>query len=312
MNNHLLELENTNCPFCEADVADLFHKVRDCYLRNPGEFAFVRCRQCGLNYLNPRPTLSAMELYYAGYEGYDAPRKKSSLIKYWLTQYGLWKRCRQLVHLKTTGKVLDIGCGSGHFLAAIRRYTKWAGVGVDRSPKAIAFARDNLNLDVYVSQVERLEFPAQTFDAVTLWDVLEHLHQPQEVLSEIQRVLKPCGYLILRVPSADSLDARLFGPFWAGLDAPRHLTLFSSQSLTRFLSQAGFTVRRIWCLSGGHASFVLSLRFLLTCKNKPSPFIYLLQKFIASPLGTFMSAPYFFMVDKLRLGPEITILAQRR
>lgn len=311
MNNRLLELESTNCPFCESDVADLFCEVRDYYLQNPGEFTFVRCRQCGLIYLNPRPTLSAMEMYYVAYEGNDVSSKKSSLLKYGLAQYGLWKRCRPLIYLKSSGKVLDIGCGPGYFLAAMRRYSKWEGVGVDRSPEAIIFARDVLNLEVYLSRVERLEFPAETFDAVTLWDVLEHFHRPNEVLAEIQRVLKPSGYLLLRMPSVDSLDARLFGPFWAGLDAPRHLTLFSPQSLTHFLTQAGFTVKQTWCLSGSHASFVLSLRFLLACKGELFLFTHWFQKFLASPLGALMSAPYFFMVDKLRLGPEITILAQK-
>ena len=145
-----------------------------------------------------------------------------------------------------------------------------------------------------------------------MWDTLEHLHDPRRTLLETHRILKSEGHLLLRGPAFNSLDARLFGPFWVGLDSPRHLIVFSQETLERLLTDTGFSIERLWCLSGSHASFVLSLRFLLESQNQAAGLKHWLVRFMVSFPGRALSAPYFFLVDKLRLGPEITILARKR
>jgi SAM-dependent methyltransferase len=190
----------------------------------------------------------------------------------------------------------------------------WDPIGLDRDPRKTAFARDVLNIDARCLRFEDAEFDHEAFDAVTMWDSLEHLHHPLAALREIRRILKPGGHLLLRVPSLDSLDARLFGPYWAGLDPPRHLTVLSRKTLLRLLGEAGFAVERLWCMSGSHASFVISLRFLSergAYTGVLSGMGRALLRVVASPVGSVVSAPYFGLLDRLSLGPEITALATR-
>jgi SAM-dependent methyltransferase len=308
------EMEWVNCPLCESDESDSLYTLRDYYTRRPGLFTLVRCLRCGLVYLNPRPTVDAIAIYYPPtYESYmPLLLKNLPLPRRWLVEYGLWKRCRPLLVDGSLGKVLDVGCGTGHFLAAMRKHGKWKTVGIDRDPQAVTFAREVLNLEVHVGRIEENDFPERTFDAVTMWDTLEHFHNPREVLLEIRRILKPGGRLLLRVPSLDSLDARLFGRYWAGLDAPRHLTVFSKETLARLLARTGFVVERLWCLSGSHASFVISSCFLLEHQRETGRLRRLLHRAVASPAGSILSAPYFFVIDKLLLGSEITVLSRKQ
>ena len=306
------EMEWVDCPLCGSYASDLLYTLQDYYTRKPGLFTFVQCLQCNLVYLNPRPTIDSIATYYPStYESYISllPENLPWPTR-WLVQYGLWKRCRPLL-AKSPGTILDVGCGTGHFLAAMRKYSNWELVGIDRDPQVIAFVREALNIEAYVGRIEESSFPDHAFDAVTMWDSLEHFHYPRRALLKIQHILKPTGVLLLRVPSLDSLDARLFGRFWSGLDAPRHLTVFSQETLCRLLKETGFSVKRLWCMSGSYASFAISLRFSLEYRNLSAVLGRFLQRVIDSPIVSVLSAPYFFILDKLLLGPEITVLAEK-
>ena len=308
-----LEREWVHCPLCDSDTSDVLYTLGDYYTHRPGQFTLIRCRRCRLVYLSPRPTIDAMDAYYPSTYESGTPLVVENLPwpRRWLVQYGMWKRCRPLLADQPAGRVLDVGCGTGHFVAAMERHG-WEAAGIDRNPQAVTFAREALNAKVNVGKIEQSSFPDHTFDAVTMWDSLEHVHDPRGVLLEIHRILKPEGRLLLRVPSLDSLDAHLFGPYWAGLDAPRHLTVFSRETITRLLSEMGFGIQRLWCMSGSHASFVISLRFLLAHRKSVGKLVRLLQSAIVSPPGAALSAPYFFIIDRLTLGPEMTVLAVKQ
>jgi 2-polyprenyl-3-methyl-5-hydroxy-6-metoxy-1,4-benzoquinol methylase len=206
--------------------------------------------------------------------------------------------------------VLDVGCGTGEFLDAMRQYGHWDTLGLDVDERSIAYVREVLKIEAYVGRLGEIAFADDAFDAITMWDTLEHIHNPRAALAECWRILRPGGHLLIRVPSLDSLDARLFGPYWSGLDAPRHLTVFSRKTVKRLLSISGFHVQRLWCMSGSHASFVLSLRFLLK-HRKRSVGLQHLFRLLSNPFGSLVSAPLFFVIGKLTLGPEITVLASK-
>lgn len=311
----LATMEKVHCLLCGSEDFEVFFKLENQFTKQPEFFNLVQCNQCNLVYLNPRPVLSAMETYYTrNYGFYISLSEQSSLIHRWLVRYGLWKRCRPLLKNKPPGKILDIGCGRGSFLVEMRKHG-WEPVGVEPNPYALAIARDVMKVEVYDGRFGEVEFPESAFDAITMWDCLEHIHNPSQALRDVLRILKPGGYLLLRVPSLDSLDANLFGPYWAGLDPPRHLVVFSRATLVRFLRKAGFKVERLWCLSGSHASFVLSLQSLLQQWEGAVVLRSVLRVLLAtlsSPVGKILSWPYFFVIDKLTLGPEIAVLAKKR
>lgn len=140
-----------------------------------------------------------------------------------------------------SGKVLDVGCASGLFLACARDHG-WEPWGFDVSEWACQFARDKLNLANIACgpSLTEVNLPQNYFDAVTLWHVLEHTPNPIVELLTIRNLLKPEGRLIIQVPNFGSFQARLHKERWRGLDLPYHLFHFTSYTLERVADEAGF------------------------------------------------------------------------
>ena len=137
------------------------------------------------------------------------------------------------------GKVLDVGCGDGQFLNRMRQLG-WGVDGVDFDSGAIANAKEKYNLDLRQGDLISAGFKDQTFDAVTMNHVIEHVPNPIEVLKESRRILKPSGRLVLNTPNGQSLGLKTFRERWFGLDAPRHLQIFTAKSLARVAELAGY------------------------------------------------------------------------
>jgi len=150
-------------------------------------------------------------------------------------------------HLPGPGRgrtLLDLGCGDGGFVAQALR-CGWQAQGLEPDAQAVAAARQR-GLPVRQGGIERLSGQAACFDRITLSHVIEHLHDPLDVLRACRRLLKPGGQLWLATPNLDSLGHRAFGRHWRGLEAPRHLVLFHERGLAVLLRQAGFaSVRRL-------------------------------------------------------------------
>jgi SAM-dependent methyltransferase len=174
---------------------------------------------------------------------------------------------------------------------------------------AARYARARFGLQVFHGPLEDAQFPDGSFDAVAMWDVLEHVHRPRQTLREIHRVLKPNGVLVFRLPVLDSWDRKLFGPYWSGWDAPRHLTLFSRRTLAMILAQTGFRVERIACTSGGYPTFALSLRFWAR-DHLSIPAQERLRRILESLPVRLVVAPYFYLVDRLGKSTVVTVVAR--
>lgn len=137
-------------------------------------------------------------------------------------------------------RLLDVGCGSGDFLTRMRVHG-WQVVGVEPDPKAAEAARRN-GLDVRDGMLADAGFHGDTFDAIVLSHVIEHVHDPVALLRECGRVLRPGGRLVVLTPNLSSLGHRRFGPDWRGLEPPRHLYVFSLRSLAACVARVGLTV----------------------------------------------------------------------
>ena len=137
------------------------------------------------------------------------------------------------------GRLLDVGCGAGFFLKAAERQG-WEVEGIEISSAAAEYARTVLGLRVRLARLEEAAFPDSAFDVVTLLDTLEHLGDPLRTLSEVRRVLKPGGRIILNTPDIESASRRELGEDWAVLSPAEHLSYFSARTLRRMLARAGF------------------------------------------------------------------------
>ena len=136
------------------------------------------------------------------------------------------------------GRLLDVGCGNGGFLLQMRE-VGWQVCGVEPDPKSAAQAAA-AGLDVRMGLLEDAALPAEHFDGITLNHVIEHLHDPIAALREGLRVLKPGGTISISTPNLQSRGYQLFGADWVGLDPPRHLVVFTPNSLRLALVSCGF------------------------------------------------------------------------
>jgi SAM-dependent methyltransferase len=273
-----------------------------------GQFRMVRCVGCELHYLNPQPSVAELQRHYpADYDPFDTPQPgQSSWLRGLGVEYGLKKRCRAVTRYKTEGSLLEIGCANGLFLDAMRRTGRWEVHGVEVSKSAVRQARERLALDVCHGTLEDARFPSGRFDAVAMWDVLEHVHRPKNTLLEIRRVLKPDGLLVCRVPLMGSWDQRLFGAYWAGWDAPRHLTVFSHDTLRSMLAQAGLRVERTACVSGSYPVFVLGARFWAQ-EHLSAPTQDRVRRVLESLPARLITALPFYLVGRLGKSTSTTV-----
>jgi len=136
------------------------------------------------------------------------------------------------------GRLLDVGCGSGDWLASMRE-RGWQVAGTDFDENAVKVARQR-GLDVVCGPLEQQHFADNSFNAVTLSHVIEHVPDPVAELKECLRILKPGGKLVLFTPNSASLSHKVFKRDWRGLEPPRHLHIFSMDSMRRLLEKAGF------------------------------------------------------------------------
>jgi SAM-dependent methyltransferase len=203
-------------------------------------FAVVQCQDCGLCFTNPRPSARSITQFYTDHHFPDRARRKHA--PWWRRLPLLRPRADkrvQAIPWNGEGRLLDFGCGGGAFLARMHR-RGWRVTGLDMSTIAVQRIRTELGLRALSGSLPHPELPEGGFDVITMWQSLEHVHDPVAVLRGARRLLAPGGRLVVEVPNIDSLPFRWFGQGWFGLDLPRHLTHFVPETLCRMLVRAGF------------------------------------------------------------------------
>lgn len=232
------------CPICGSNEQTNYLEVRDYFLS--GEvFSIVKCSGCGFKFLNPRPDKSEINKYYGSDEYLSHDTQKADIITI------LYRAVRRiniqskynLVRKNSTGfSLLDIGCGTGEFI----QYCEENGyivTGIEPNQKARGNAVVKKGLPVYDESYLTGE-PDSGKDVITLWHVIEHVHNLNERMEQIRRILKDTGTLIMAVPNCSSPDAKEYGSFWAAWDVPRHLYHFDKNSMETLAGKFGFEIKR--------------------------------------------------------------------
>jgi SAM-dependent methyltransferase len=205
-----------------------------------GQHRIRLCRACGLGTLVDPPDENALAALYQS-DLYASARPRGIAV------VQLAHRAVNAIRLGTlghpTGRLLDVGCGKGHFLASARA-AGWDAVGLEYAQSSADEAKARYGLDVIVADYMTASL-GERFDAVTMWHVLEHLPDPLSAIERARSLLVDDGRLLISVPNLSSLQARIFGPDWLHLDLPRHLFHFTPRSLERLLERGGFRVERI-------------------------------------------------------------------
>ena len=271
------------CPICGSRQREVLHiELRDrVFGVAPGVWTLHRCFGCRSAYLDPRPTIESIGRAYINYYthqtndhpivrrigalrtflhdalngyrnyAYGLNRQPSLALGRWLIpilpslKAAVDAECRHLAQPTSNGLLLDVGCGNGGFLY-IAREMGWQAHGLDMDPKAIEAARLR-GLNVQCGSIELLSHEVQKYDVITLSHVIEHVHDPLDLLSQLHRLLKPGGVLWIETPNIGSLGYARFKSNGRGLEPPRHVVIFDSITLINALSNTGFiSIKQRW------------------------------------------------------------------
>ncbi len=232
-----------SCPICGKTAFRNKLVVEDRTVSHES-FAVAQCAACGFQFTNPRPDAVAIGRYYESKAYVSHNSGADGLVNqvYKMARVFTMRRKVRLLNkfAPRRGLLLDYGCGTGHFLAAARA-AGWAVAGVE--PNATARAEASQRVAQPIGEGNLAAFEPGSFDAITLWHVLEHVHLLNETLAQLVRLLRPDGVLLIAVPNANSFDAQHYGTQWAAYDVPRHLYHFVPDTLARLLKRHHLALR---------------------------------------------------------------------
>lgn len=233
------ELTTTTCVVCGGSESRQF-------CRKDG-MAYRICGSCRHVYVENPLSEAALTDYYRCRDSHH-----SSEIK---TKWDYSDTKRSLVYrplldrigsLTPPGRLLDIGCSNGSFVSAACQ-AGWDGCGVELETKSYELAQAR-GVKVFNAELSELAFPADSFSAVTMWQVIEHLHSPRSLIAEVARVLKPGGILAISTPNVKGIGWRLLGSEWGAVEPQVHLHLFHPGSLARLINDCGLETRLLQTL----------------------------------------------------------------
>ena len=226
----------TVCPLCNSPATD------DVCVKTVDQRAYrlVRCSRCQLVFVADPPTADELRAYYDHLwrEERDPQRRGEAFVDQQLRAQRFQRRLNELARLTTPGRVLDLGCKDGLFLA-LAQQRGWQPQGLELTVEAAQQAQQR-GLPVAVGAVAELHWPEASFDVVTVWHLIEHVTDPLTLLRDIHRLLKPGGLLAIETPNIASRAFRHDGAAWEYLAPPQHLCYFNDQSLRHALTQAGY------------------------------------------------------------------------
>lgn len=297
-------MEHISCCLCGSEKYQLWMDLTD---RFSGEaFQLVKCNQCGLIYSETRPSSAELPDHYP--EDYEAYQRSTSEISAWQHWHADRMREMQVDYVEKfvskPGKLLDIGCATGEFLSKARQ-RGWNVTGLELIERTASIARQRYGLDVVTGTLENLKIPDNSLDAITLWDVLEHLQDPIDALRRCHRMLKQGGMIYFSIPNLESFDRYLFGRSWIGWDAPRHFTLFNNHTLRQAFNKTGLLWIDHRCFLGGKGTFLLSLDIVLGSNRQ----MRLVKK--SYPIISGVLWPYRQISYLLKRGPILAVAARR-
>ena len=230
------------CPACKTNSIAFVLEVKD-YTVSGKKFAVWQCNQCKLRFTQAAPSADAIGSFYQSNDYISHSDTKKGIINrlYHSVRNITLKQKRKEVQKATglqTGTLLDVGAGTGAFASEMKK-AGWLVTALEPDETARENAKKNYGLSLQLPEELFAQIP-ESFDAITLWHVLEHIHELHRYLQTFQQVVKQGGILMIAVPNYTSFDAAYYKEHWAAYDVPRHLYHFSPQSMKPLLLQYGF------------------------------------------------------------------------
>lgn len=314
-----------NCKACGSSSAIFLFS---CKANNGKSFSVCRCETCEAGFIDPQPDFKEIEeeYYAADYHAYQLkPVRKPSLFNgikefikkssaagflgygnppwYYKIFYPFFLRMSFYPDYVRQGKVLDVGCGAGRYLGYLKEMG-WDTYGLDISQLAVDTANRAKVGKIYLGDLEHNELPKNFFDVINFNHVFEHLQNPDKMLAEANKLLKPGGEIIIVLPNFSSLAAKVFKRNWGGFDIPRHLFFWNEKSLRIRLESCGLEVKEVF-YSDTFRGLVAGLSYWIFGDGRKYE-KYLLPFGIAADI---IADPVF---QKLKWGDQLVIKAVKK
>lgn len=279
-----IQWETIPCPLCGSKNYDQWRSVKDRFEVIPGHtYSIVSCQDCGFRFLNPRPDRHTIQAFYLSgeYDPFISIKDRLSLNDVFyalIRRFSLWRKRLLVESFRPSGDLLDVGCGTGEFLQYMRK-SGWQVTGVEPDKNARQFAVEQaLPVNAGVDSLRD-----HNFDVITLWHVLEHMHDFRDVLKNLAGMLNQDGALILAMPNVDSWDMRRYQEEWVALDTPRHLYHFTEKDVVKLIAGMDLQLlatRNLWLDTIYNVFYSESLSHR-HCRRRYRP-LYMLNSIIGS------------------------------
>lgn len=282
------EIASVSCPICSSSACYDFSS-RDLMFELYQRYDYYCCSDCQTVFQYPMPLAEQISSFYpSDYSIFDQKSQVRALSQ--LKQALLWKK-HGYSKLKPTafykfianlaapfynfnrpdfvaeGLMLDVGCGNGRYLSTMRMLG-WNVQGVELSEDGFKVCQQ-AGLNVHHGDLFSAKFPENSFDLITVRHVIEHVPEPVTFVTELAKILKPGGKLIIETPNSNALGRAIFSAKWFANEVPRHLFLFSPENLQRLTTQCGLTQLSTQ-LSTSPKIFLNSVDYVTKNTGKPS------------------------------------------
>jgi 2-polyprenyl-3-methyl-5-hydroxy-6-metoxy-1,4-benzoquinol methylase len=240
----------SNCPVCDSSNINPLLTVKD-HSVSGEDFVIWQCSHCSLRFTQDVPGEESIARYYQSSEYISHSNTSRGLINklyQGVRNYTLNQKADLIISQTVKqGKILDLGAGIGAFLNTMKE-KGWEIRGIEPDEGARQQAKNLFNLELAQTSTLK-ELPSNSFDAITLWHVLEHVHQLHSYVEQLKNLLKPKGKIFIAVPNYESLDSSIYKLYWAAYDVPRHLYHFTPKAISILMQKHGLKLiakRPMW------------------------------------------------------------------
>jgi 2-polyprenyl-3-methyl-5-hydroxy-6-metoxy-1,4-benzoquinol methylase len=322
------ESERLSCSLCGADSTILYAKMKDRLFGSPGVWDFRQCSdpQCRYVWLSPMPNKRQLEEAYVNYytHSQNGSMSRARLLRIYIMRlilraYTFLLGCTPIARALREadqlylgdvrqGRLLEVGCGDGRQMVKMKD-SGWQVEGQEVDLNARQVATERTGLPVHYGELECLKLPDETYDAIVMVHVIEHVPDPISLLKECNRLLKPGGTLVAVTPNVESLGHREFGKFWRDIDAPRHLHVFSRVTLSKVAGLAGFKNNTV-TTTAAHAHFVAGASMVIQRQEAPLDDASKLRWNTAFGAALFQVREAYALMRDTSCGEECVLMAR--
>ncbi|MEM9835494.1 MAG: class I SAM-dependent methyltransferase [Bacteroidota bacterium] len=234
-------VHHTQCPLCNSRQIHPFLVAKD-HSISQEDFELWSCQNCSFTFTQDAPAPAEIGPYYKSENYISHSDTKAGLVNrlyHMARDYMLGRKFNLLQRVSKGKKILDYGTGTGYFVDYLQR-NNYDAEGIEIDDDARQYGSQKFGIKIHPPAFLTESTQEKSYDAISLWHVLEHLYEPYDYLKRFHEILKDDGVLLVAVPNFSSSDAQHYGPYWAAYDVPRHLWHFSPDTMEKMMANAGF------------------------------------------------------------------------